>query len=342
VPDLTESPPEAAPETRRPRWGTDARGRTPWTRGRVLAAVAALVGCLIVFHAVVPNAGWRLGSLLESFLPWLGLAVPALLVLALVRRSATALLAVLVPVTAWLVQFGGTALAAEQTADLTVVQHNVSDENPDPAGTARALAAAAPDLIALEELTPEALPAYADVFAADYPHYAVTGSVGLWSKLPLTDVRPVDIRPAAFPATWNRGLRATAVTGQGDVAVYVAHLPSLRFGLSGFGSGPRDESAAKLGEVIAAEPLRPLILLGDLNGTVDDRGLDPILSRTGEPGPGLAFSWPASVPLARVDQVLAAAATVTGVRTLPATGSDHLPVTAGIRLYPPGATSPVS
>lgn len=320
MPDVTDSPVETAPET-----------RSAWTRGRVLTAVAVLVGCLILFHAAVPNALWRLGSLLESFLPWLGLAVPVLLVLALIRRSAIALLAVLVPVAAWLVQFGGTALATAEAHDITVVQHNVGDENPDPAGTARALVEAAPELIALEELTPEALPAYADVFTAAYPYYAVTGSVGLWSKFPLADVRPVDIRPAAFPATWNRGLRATAVTAHGDVAVYVAHLPSLRFGLSGFGSGPRDESAAKLGDLLAAETLRPLILLGDLNGAVDDRGLDPILSHTGEPGPGLAFSWPASLPLARVDQVLAAGATVTGVRTLPETGSDHLPVAAGIR-----------
>lgn len=324
-------PPRWSPRRLTGRWGTDAKGRTAWTRGRVLTAVAILVACLTVFHAVVPNAGWRLGSLLESFLPWLGLAVPVLLVLAVLRRSTTALMAVVVPIAAWLVQFGGTALATAENHDITVVQHNVSDENPDPAGTARALTEAAPDLIALEELTPEALPGYAAVFATDYPHYAVTGSVGLWSKFPLADVRPVDIRPAAFPTTWNRGLRATAMTGHGAVAVYVAHLPSLRFGLSGFGSGPRDESAATLGDLIAAEPVRPLVLMGDLNGTVDDRGLAPILSRTGEPGPGLAFSWPASLPVARVDQILAAGATVTGVRTLPATGSDHLPVAAGIR-----------
>ncbi|GIG64888.1 endonuclease/exonuclease/phosphatase family protein [Phytomonospora endophytica] len=311
-------------------WGPDARGRSAWRRGRALAAVAVLVGGLILFHAVVPNVVWRLGSLMESFLPWLGLAVPVLLVLALVRRSAAVLAAVLVPVAAWLAQFGGTALATAEAHDITVVQHNVSDENPDPAGTAHTLVEAAPDLIALEELTPEALPAYAGVLTPGYPYYAVTGSVGLWSRYPLADVRPVDIRPAAFPATWNRGLRATAETGHGDVAVYVAHLPSLRFGLSGFGSGSRDESAVLLGDLIAAETLRPLVLLGDLNGTVDDRGLDPILSRMSEPGPGLAFSWPASLPLARVDQVLTAGAAVTGVRTLPATGSDHLPVAAGI------------
>lgn len=47
---------------------------------------------------------------------------------------------------------------------------------------------------------------------------------------------------------------------------------------------------------------------------------------------GFAFSYPASFPLARIDQVLARAATVGRIRTLPATGSDHLPVTARVSL----------
>ena len=69
-------------------------------------------------------------------------------------------------------------------------------------------------------------------------------------------------------------------TPRGDIAVYVAHLPSVRVGWpSGFGSGRRDESAGLLGAAIAAEKLDTVILLGDLNGTVDDRGLAPVTSR---------------------------------------------------------------
>lgn len=74
-----------------------------------------------------------------------------------------------------------------------------------------------------------------------------------------------------------------------------------------------------------------MILLGDLNGTVEDRGLAPLTSRLDAPESGLAFSWPGRFPLARIDQVLARSATVSDVRTLPATGSDHLPVAARIR-----------
>jgi hypothetical protein len=216
--------------------------------GRILAALAVLVAGLLAFPQVVPNLVGNLGSLLETFLPWLGLAVPVLLALALLRRSAVGAAAVALPATVWA------------------------------------------------------------VLAPGYPHHAVVGTVGLWSAYPLTGTRPVDIKPADVEADWNRGLRSTVRMPSGEVAVYVAHLPSVRLGLpDGFASGRRDESAAALGAAIAAERLNKVILLGDLNGTLDDRGLAPIVSRL-TPAKG-TFSWPAAFPLARIDHVMTRAAT---------------------------------
>ncbi|WP_338693066.1 endonuclease/exonuclease/phosphatase family protein [Streptomyces sp. Q6] len=319
--------------------GTSARagrwirpGTSRWTRGRVLAAVALVTAALLAFPGLVPNAVGRLGSLLEAFLPWLGLVVPALAVCALLRRSATALLALLVPVAAWAYQFGGLLLPAEDPGrpGLDVVQHNVSDENTDPAGTARALAAAGPELIALEELLPRDLSAYREVLAADYPYHAVRGTVGLWSAYPLSGSRAVDIKPRAIDEAWSRGLRSVVHAPGGEIAVYVAHLPSVRVTATGFASAPRDESAGLLGRAIAAEPVGTVVLLGDLNGTVDDRGLDPLTSRLNVSHRGFALSFPTAFPLARIDQVMARSATVGRIRTLPATGSDHLPVAARV------------
>ncbi|TXS76201.1 endonuclease/exonuclease/phosphatase family protein [Streptomyces sp. sk2.1] len=288
----------------------------------------------MVFHRAVPNSVGRLGSLLEVFLPWLGPVVVVLFVLALLRRSALALTALLLPVAAWTYLFGGLLLpgAGPGPDELVVVQHNVSDENADPAGTARALAAAEPDLIALEELVPPALTAYARTLAPDYPYHAVRGTVGLWSKHPLTDAGTVDIRPRGITGPWSRGLRAVVRAPHGDIAAYVAHLPSIRVGASGLTSSRRDESAGLLGRAIAAESVRTVLLLGDLNGTVDDRGLSPLTSRMNTAERGFAFSFPAGLPLARIDQVMARSATVRQIRTLPPTGSDHLPVTARIGL----------
>ncbi|GAA3506428.1 endonuclease/exonuclease/phosphatase family protein [Streptomyces prasinosporus] len=322
------------------RWapgGSAARGvpaRSVRTRGRAIAALAVVTAGLLAFHRAVPNSVGRAGSLLESFLPWLGLVVVGLLVPALLRRSATALVALLLPVAAWTHLFGGLVLPGAEpgTRDLVVVQHNVSDENPDPAGTAHALADARPDLIALQELVPRALPVYERTLAPHYPHHAVRGTVGLWSKHPLTGTRPLDIRPRGITADWNRGLRTVVRAPHGDFAAYVAHLPSVRVGASGLASARRDESAGLLGEAVAAEDLRTVVLLGDLNGTVDDRGLAPVTSRLNGAERGFALSFPAALPLVRIDQVMARSATVGHIRTLSATGSDHLPVAARITL----------
>ncbi|MEI5526002.1 endonuclease/exonuclease/phosphatase family protein [Streptomyces brasiliscabiei] len=302
--------------------------------GRVLAAVAVLTAGLLSFPQVVPNSVGRAGSLLEAFLPWLGLVAVALFGLGLLHRSAVALLALLLPVAAWTYTFGVLLLPGAKPGprDLVVVQHNVSDENTDPAGTARALADAGPDLIALQELVPEALPAYEETLAPDYPHHAVRGTVGLWSKHPLTEARLLDIKPRGIAEEWSRGLRAVVRTPHGDIAAYVAHLPSVRVGPGGLASQRRDESAGLLGRALAAERRNPVILLGDLNGTVDDRGLTPLTSRLNVAERGFAFSYPAGFPLTRIDQVMARSATVTGIRALPATGSDHLPVAATVTL----------
>jgi vancomycin resistance protein VanJ len=299
----------------------------------VAVALGGLLAVVLVFPGVVPNAPGRLGSLLETFRPWLGLGVPVLIGLALCRRAIVNFLAVLVPAVAWLVLFGGLLLpSADPVHDLTAVTHNVSDENADPAGTVRELIRARPDLIGLVEVTSPALADYTASLAEQYPHHAVRGTVGLWSRFPLAEVSLVDIRPSGVGAGWDRGLRAVARLPSGEVAVYVAHLPSVRIGPAGLDSARRDESAGRLGAVLAAEPLARVLLLGDLNSTVDDRGLRPVTSRLGTADGDFAFSWPAGFPVARIDQVLGRSMRVVRVWSLPATGSDHLPVAARIRL----------
>ncbi|MFG1995562.1 endonuclease/exonuclease/phosphatase family protein [Actinoplanes sp. NPDC048988] len=300
-------------------------------RGYLIIAMSVLLAAVLARHRWVPGFGLRLGSLLETFLPWLGLAVPVLAALAWWRRPRIALPAVLLPLIAWFAVFGACLVPTrDDSAGLIAVQHNASDENIDPAGTARALMAAEPDLIALEEVTFPAVTEYETTLAPAYPHHSVQGTVGLWSRYPLTEAAPVDIRPAGFGPDWNRGLRAVAQTPQGPIAVYVAHLPSVRMDVSGLDSAPRDESATRLGSLLESEPLPRVIVLGDLNSTVQDRGLAPVLDHV-TTSRDFAFSFPARFPIARIDQILARDLRVTGLRTLPKTGSDHLPILARIR-----------
>ncbi|MEU4488901.1 endonuclease/exonuclease/phosphatase family protein [Streptomyces purpurascens] len=307
------------------------RGGRSWDAWLVAGAVG--VAGLSALHSAVPNGVGRLGSLLETFLPWLGVAVPPLGCLAALKRSKAGLLACLLPVAVWFWMFGGLWFSSPpKSHDLTVVQHNVADDNADHSGTARALLATGAELVAVEELTPAARPAYQDVLGGSRPHRAVHGTVGLWSAWPLSDVRPVDIRPEGFPESWQRGLRATVSAPGEEIAVYVVHLPSVRLGPTGLASAARDESAALLGARIADDPAGRLLVVGDLNGTVLDRGLGPLTSQLDAPPTGFAFSWPASFPVARIDQVLGRGAEVTEVSALDATGSDHLPVLGRVRL----------
>ncbi|MFF1479962.1 endonuclease/exonuclease/phosphatase family protein [Streptomyces sp. NPDC058301] len=316
-----------------------------WKRGRVLAALALLLGLLMLLHAkVTERAG--LGSLVETFLPWFGLFIPVLLVAALWRRSAPAVVTLLLPAVVWLNLFGGLLSdKSHPNSDLTLVSHNVDADNPDPAGTARDLAASGADVLALEEITPQAKPLYEKGLAKAYPYHTVQGTVGLWSKLPLSDTRPVDIKqdvgplgdskPADVKLAYNRALRATVATDRGPLAVYVAHLGSVRLlPGKGFWTESRNRGAKALAEAVAAERNERMVLLGDLNGTIGDRAFDDITAQLRSAqeaaGDGFGFSWPAKFPVARIDQILVRGVEPASSWVLPATGSDHRPVAAGI------------
>ncbi|MPY53298.1 endonuclease/exonuclease/phosphatase family protein [Streptomyces acidicola] len=310
-------------------WGD----RGIWRRGIVIAALAVILALMMVLHARIPNKIGNLGSLTDTFLPWLGVFVPVLLILALIRRSVTALIAVLLPTAVWLNLFGGLVTdKASSGGDLTVATHNVNAENPDPSGTARDVAASGADVVALEELTEEAVPVYERALESTYKYHKVVGTVGLWSKYPMNDTKSVDIKLG-----WERAMRSTVTTPEGEVAVYVAHLPSVRVKLeAGFTARQRDKSANALGAAIADEPIRQVVLLGDLNGTMNDRALNAVTaqmrSTQGAAGSGFGFSWPASFPMARIDQILVRDAEPEASWTLPATASDHLPLAARVKL----------
>jgi vancomycin resistance protein VanJ len=318
----------------------------PWKRGLVVAALALLLGLLMLLHSMIPNRIGNIGSLVETFLPWLGLWIPVLLAGAVWRRSGSAVAALLVPTMVWLNLFGG--LLSDKShpgGDLVVAEHNVGAGNPDPVGTARDLAASGADVLALVELTGRARGTYEKGLAEAYRYHTVQGTVGLWSTRPLSDPGPVDVGadagpladaiPADVKRASARALRATVATDRGPLAVYVAHLGSARMNLTkGFETAQRDNGAQALDEAIAAERIERVVLLGDLNGTMDDRTFAVIISRLrsaqDEAGDGFGFSWPAEFPVVRIDQILVRGVEPESSWVLPATSSDHLPVAAEI------------
>lgn len=342
VPDPTAPPPMASvreewPPPRRssprePAAPRPARSHRVWTRGVLAAVAAALLALILAFHQSVPNDPGNLGSLLETFLPWLGWLIPPIAVWALLRRSATAAIVLIAPVIVWSGMYVG--LLPDKSSgegDIRVVTHNVDADNADIPGTIARLLTADADVIALQELTETAMGQYVDGLDDSYPYYVSHGTVALFSRQAILDSSPVDINIG-----WTRAMRATIETEQGPMAVYVAHLASVRVGSEGFTSQQRDATAEALGTAIAEEGLERVLLLGDLNGTMQDRSLAPITHQLGstqaEAGTGFGFTWPASFPMARIDQILVRELTSVDSWSLEPTGSDHLPIAADLDL----------
>ena len=327
---------QTAVATRQPPPGTSGRRRrngSMWSRGLVIAVLAVLTAVPLLFHRYVPNSIGNLGSLLDTFLPWVGLAIPVLAVAALVRRSATATVALLLPLAVWAYMFGNLLVPGKGggSHDLTVLTHNVDAANPDPNQTAQDLLAAHADVMALEEITPAHLKIYKAAFAKDYPYEVSRDTVALWSKYPVAQSKSVDVGFA-----WTRALRAEVSTPEGKVAVYVAHLASVRVGTSGFTSGQRNNTIKALGRQIADERLAGVIVMGDFNGTANDRSLAPLTaglrSAQGAAGYGFGFTWPAGFPMARIDHIMVRGVVPTKAWVMKSTGSDHRPVVAELRI----------
>jgi vancomycin resistance protein VanJ len=322
---------------RKPTTGRTASRRQrrsgKWRRGWIIAVLAILAAFPLLFHRYVPNTVGNLGSLVDTFLPWFGLAIPVLAVAAVVRRSASAGVALLVPIVVWGLMYGNLLVPGKGggTYDLRVLSHNVDAANPDPKKTAAELLTADADVVALEEITSADLKVYKAELAKTYPHVVARGTVALWSKYPVEESESVDVGFA-----WTRALRAEVSTPQGKVAFYVAHLASVRVGTSGFTSNQRNDTIKQLGQQIAAEKLAGVIVMGDFNGTANDRSLAPLTaglrSAQGAAGYGFGFTWPAKFPMARIDHIMVRGVTPTKAWVMKSTGSDHLPVVAELRV----------
>jgi vancomycin resistance protein VanJ len=347
---MTDSAP-AAPAAGRPAGAeplsTPGTGteRATGPSGRPAAAAWAVAaggaGCaaLLAGHRLVPNV-LGAGSLLETFLPWLGVPVLVLAVAAAALRSVRAGVAVLAGVVVWAVLFGPALVSAATGpggapgpaggADLRVLTHNLWERNPRVAQTARTLAASGADVVAVQEVRPEWLAAFAGPLDEAYPHRDVLETYGVWSRHPISAVRAVDTALGAHVA-----VRLVLTTPKGPVTLYNVHLIAPAVGKRGFG-GTRDAALREVTDAVAADTAERVLLVGDLNTAPGDRRARRLLtlldSAQDRAGSGFGFTWPARLPLARIDHVLTRGLRAEEVRVLDRTGSDHLPVLASLRM----------
>ncbi|MGW4422301.1 endonuclease/exonuclease/phosphatase family protein [Streptosporangium sp. NPDC004631] len=289
----------------------------------VMAGALTLVLC---GHRLLPELG-GFTPVLESLLPWLGAAVPLLLVGAAFTRSWRVLVTTLLPAVAWGIMFGPALLRTSPggPSDVSVVTLNVGAANADSAQAVRAVSQDR-DLVAVQELT-DGGPA-AKMLDSRFPHRYQVTTVGLWSRFPILRAHKVDIG-----LNWARALRAVVETPKGRLTVYVMHLASARPGQT----AQRDENLGYVRKIIDRDASRHLLLLGDLNTATTDRkrsGLVPPLSDAQqEAGSGFGFTWPSSFPVTRPDHILYRGLTATGAGVERAAGSDHRAAVASLRLW---------
>ncbi|GIF05000.1 endonuclease/exonuclease/phosphatase family protein [Actinoplanes siamensis] len=299
-----------------------ARTRRPW-RLAVAVPVVAAAGLTVILL----GRGWvpgSVGSVLDSVLPWLAVPIVLLLGVTALTRQWVPVAAALAPVLTWTVMFGPVLAGGARDGghDLRVASLNLGRASAGPA--LAPLLEARPDLIVLQEVTAANRPAITDVLAGGYPYLAGAGTVAVFSRLPLSDTRPVDIRIG-----WTRALRTTVRAPAGPIRLYAAHLASARAGMT----AGRNRTLTALAELVHADPAPRLLLAGDLNTATTDRHftvLAPLADTQQEAGAGFGFTWPARFPLVRPDHVLQRGMSTRHAWVVAAPGSDHRAVLADV------------
>jgi vancomycin resistance protein VanJ len=115
------------------------------------------------------------------------------------------------------------------------------------------------------------------------------------------------------------------------VSIYVVHAASARPG----DHAARDEMLANLADYPPRDENERLLLMGDFNAASTDRsmaGLFDSLDEANQTSGGLGFTWPASLPVTRLDHVLQRGMEVTSNTTHRIGASDHLAVVTTLNL----------
>ncbi|SDZ28929.1 vancomycin resistance protein VanJ [Herbiconiux ginsengi] len=268
----------------------------------------------------------------ESALPWFGLAIPVLLVLAFVSRAKGAVIAAVVPALVWSVMFVPAIVplawsAPAASADtLTVASQNVEADSGTAADSATALAASGAQVIALQEMDSDARDQVEAVLSDKYPYSYGIGTVGVWSTYPILNAQALDLGLG-----WQRAIAADLQTPTGLVSIYVIHAASARPGEH----ADRDTMLANLADYIPRDENDRILMVGDFNAGSSDRniaGLTGQLSEANQSEGGFGFTWPATMPVTRPDHVLQRGMEVTSNTTLRAGSSDHLAVLTTLNL----------
>lgn len=320
--------------------------------------VSLLVLAVLLGHRYLPDV-LGFGSLIDTFLPWT--AAPLLLALpaALFSLKKWAIGISLLTCAVWAGNFAPTMLRSGGSgpADIRVLSQNLSSGDagaPDLSGIGQLAEQRGADVVVLQGLSKN-VQATDQTAPARYPYHLAMYEFVVWSRYPIGSTQPVDLtaggRPAGFvqsgaaagdssSGTFGGLLRFTLDLDQSrQVTVYAVHLPQPSLSHSGFGVA-RDEALEQLVSDVQAEKSPNLVVVGDLDVAQTDRAVRPLLrSSTGlvsaqaKAGSGFGFTWPATFPVVRLDDVLTRGLTPVASVVLPAVGPQqaHRPIEADLK-----------
>jgi endonuclease/exonuclease/phosphatase (EEP) superfamily protein YafD len=325
----------------------------------LLVVYAVLVLTWFILNQTIGDGVWWL-ALISVFAPYLFVPLVVLIPVGLVCHQRAILAALALPALLFLVLYGPLYLPSWPTAwagngsTLTVMTFNIWAGS-ELSETARIiLDHGPPDVVALQELTPQLSRLLLEELGDLYPYHTLGPGSGYWgmgvlSRYPLTEVR------LSVPGLPRWQVQAVQIAGEtGPFTLYNVHPPSTHIPLSA-GTIPsiprrvrdsferRRVFAERLAREIASRP-GPVIVAGDLNST--DRSdvyrilTDSLSDAHQAVGWGLSHTFPAQwgryrgIPyppkVVRIDMILASDAFVPLHCYVGATGgeSDHLPVVA--------------
>lgn len=339
------TPPRSASATARP-----VRRRRRWAALLAGVYAAATVAALVVW-AVAGDVAWLQPVNLATFWWSLPGVVLAPLALVLGGRRTAALLAV--PGLLWVWSYGTAFLPSDEPTtapDLRIVSFNTFVQTPDAGHVLDLVADTSPDVLVLQEVFPPREAELDRALAASFPHRHVVqsprvGGVGVYSRFPIAEVRPIG---DATDRSRSTAVVVLDVDGR-PLQIVPVHLISPcptcgtsvleRLELEG------DVRVAEMRSVLAAlTPGVPAVVAGDFNST--DRSMPyRRLTRAGftdpqrDAGDGPGFTWPAggrTGSLLRIDWLLARDLRAVDAWVDEERGSDHRPVVVDLA-FPPEA-----
>ena len=302
-----------------------------------------------VLPTIALGFGW-LASIVASLFYYIGVGlVVALVSMVLVACIAAALtrpalapwggrltaliaaLAILAPLAT--IGFAPEAKSVTPSGQLRVMTYNIHlgyDDGDVPAieAIASVIAAEAPDLVALEEVTRgtviagghDTLALLAERLGMSYAFAPMLGDVeglAILSRIPIDDVRIIRLSRSTRKADLSR---AALVVRAGGLAFVATHLGG-------------DDFVTQVGSIIdGVRGADRVIIAGDLNSTPDSPQMR-LFAQAGFTDVGAAanaLTSPAGDPVDRIDYLWALGVDVRGVRTIRTTASDHLPVVADV------------